>query len=240
MSQSARASLAALVVLGCLLSLAWMMNPQREGNSVWWVRGASVFLIVVPGAILIWAKRIKDKVPDFLRKVSRGYFERDGFCYLAVVGSVKGTCHVVVYYQNRYSLPCEATVSLSVTKVAFKDVSELPNLLIRVSCQGGEFGRAFKPWVPPAHHQGKSAMWDVAAEVNYPKGRGELLRMRDGIRTAGLPAWVKVAGLAVGHLMYEKPARTTIPLPIVKGEELQGDQEWQFETHWKLGDSIPS
>jgi hypothetical protein len=240
MSQSVRASLAALVILGFLFGLSWIMNVRPDSALVLWLRWSAVFLIIVPGSVLIWARTIRDKAPDFLAKVNRRYFERDGFCYAVVIGSLKGGCHVVVYYQNRYSLPCEATVSLSPTKVAFRDVSELPSFKVKVACQGGEFGKAFRPWLPPARHQGKPATWDVAAQVDYSGGRGDLLRMRDGIRTAGLPEWVKVAGLAAGHLMYEKPARLTLKLPVVRSGQMDDQVDWQYETHWKLGDLIPS
>jgi len=238
MSQSVRASLAALVILGCLFGLSWIMNVRPDSETVRWLRGLSIPLVVVPGAVLIWAKTIRDKAPDLLAKVSRNYFERDGFCYCVAIATVKEVCQVTIFYQNRCSFLCDARVELTPTKVAFRDVSELPKFVVEISCQGGEFGKAFKPWTPPPAHQGKSAVWDVAAEVVYPKGRGDLLRMRDGIRTAGLPTWIKVAGLATGHFMYEKPARLTIKLPSVSGKQDENLADWKFEAIWNLGDPV--
>ena len=91
-------------------------------------------------------------------------------------------------------------------------------------------------------------LWDVAAEVEYPAGRGVLLRGRNGIDVGdhlvgtGEQA-VKAATrlvLSATHLPLSsaRSARVTLRMPSGVNTEEMPPGDLRTETIWKLGDAI--
>lgn len=246
MGQSFRALLGALLIFsGLAACLFWAITPMRPFDGFWIGRITCTSLAVISAGILIWAKTLKSKAPDLLAKNSKHYFERNGFCF-AVIPQISDRGSVLsIYYQNRYAQPCKAKVMLSPLNVAFKDVSDLPEIEVAVDCLGGEYGRMFCNFGLPLRFKGQKILWNIAATSDYPEGRGELLRLRDGLRV-GTVAKVstgqelaKTVGYLVFHVPKEKPARLMMKFPDAT---FANDQigVWVQETIWTLESQRPT
>jgi hypothetical protein len=213
MSQSFRATLGALIILGGLAAfLFWAVKPTQGEFWIWIGRIISLAVVAIAGGLLIYSKTLKDKAPDLLAKIFPGYFERNGFCFAIIPEIIGGQSKISVYYQNRYERACEAEVSFAPTKVAFKEVSELPKFKIKVACEGGEFGKILCDFGLPLRFKNEAILWDVDATTKYHKGHGKLLRLRDGLRA---------------------PARVSIKFP----EQMFSSPHlgmWKHEIIWKL------
>src|SRR5439155_18097341 len=95
--------------------------------------------------VLLYAMLRRDKAPDFLKRLSRSYFERDGFTFALLPSIHDGTCQMAVYFQNRYSKPCEAQVVIKPSREFFMTRRPIQQLAIGIACEGGAFGVAFVP-----------------------------------------------------------------------------------------------
>ena len=244
MGQSIRATLLALLIFSSLACLMfWAVPAQPSEHGIWWVRIVSSCIFVVSLSFLIWSATFKDKAPDLLARIDPNYFERDGFCFAIVPEISDNGGRLSFYYQNRYERTCKGTIWMVPTKVAFKDISGLPELKVEVVCGGGEFGKRYCVCGLPLHFKGESILWDVAAQAKYPKGRGKLLRMRDGmrvgteIRFAAFRQLIRFIGFFV-HLHSEKPARIKIKFPD-EMFSVENISDWKQEAIWKTGDSFP-
>ena len=227
-----------MILAGLAASLFWLIEPIQGASWIWIGRIGCSFVVVVSAAVLIWAKTRKSKAPDFLMEVCSSYFERNGFCFAIVPQVVGGHCQLSIYYQNRYERQCEGLVWIVPTNVAFKDVSSLPKFELKIRFTGGEFGRMFCVCNLPLVFKGESILWNVAAKSKYPNGRGQLLRLRDGLRVgteAKISAGRELLRFvgALGHFHSETPARITIQFPeeVFTGNHIGA---WEQETIWKL------
>ncbi len=242
MGQSFRATLGAVMIFsGLAACLFWIIEPIQGASWIWIGRTSCSLLVVIPATVLIWAKTRKSKAPDFLMEVCSSYFERDGFCFAIVPQVVGSHCQLSIYYQNRYERQCEGRVWIVPTNVAFKDISSLPEYELDIVAAGGEFGRIFCMCGLPLQFKGKPILWNVAAKSKYPNGRGQLLRLRDGLRVgteAKIGAGRKLLRFvgALGHFHSEKPAGITIQFPDQAFVSSQ-TSKWNQETIWKLGDA---
>lgn len=215
MPTSAKALLQLLVIVCVFGSIYVWADP--EGGWPWRMGFAPAGL----GALfaLMWASRKRDKVRDYLHEILRaGYFERDGFCFGVSPRVADNRCFLDVYYQNRYADPCHASVVLKPSRQFFLNRRDLTTLTIGIPCPGAGFGRASVPWAVPEAYQGKPQSLDGAPSVEYPQGRGELLRYREGVRvgSANVSAWkvvATVAAAATGNVGMSKPATLKITLP---------------------------
>ena len=242
MGQSIRAILSAVLIFSSLASLMfWSVQAMPWEHGIWWIRIISSIICIVCLSLLIWSTTFKDKVPDYLKKVCPKYFERDGFCF-GVGPEIEedGKSQMSFYYQNRYERPCVGTISFVPTKVAFKDISGLPEFKVTIACEGGEFGKKFCVCGLPLRFRGETILWDVAAQTSYPDGRGKLLRVHDGVRVgtetrlASFRQLIRFIGFFV-HAHSEKPARTKIKFPDeMFSFEYVGD--WNQSVFWRLGD----
>jgi hypothetical protein len=244
MGQSIRATLLALLIfssLACLMFWAVPASPSEHG--IWWVRIVSLCICLVCLSLLIWSATFKDKAPDYLAKICPKYFERDGFCF-GIGPEVEGNqARISFYYQNRYERPCEGIIWLVPTKVAFKDISGLPEFKVEIICAGGEFGKKSCVCGLPLRFKGEGILWDVAAQTKYPNGRGKLLRVRDGIRVgteirfAAFRQIIRFVGFFVS-LHSEKPVRMKMKF---RDEmfSFENISDWKQETIWKIGDRDP-
>jgi len=227
--------------LACMMFWAVRASPAEHG--IWWIRFVSLGICLISLSLLIWSATFKDKAPDYLARICPKYFERDGFCF-GIGPEVEGNQgRLSFYYQNRYERPCEGTIWLAPTKVAFKDISGLPEFKVEIGCAGGEFGKKSCACGLPLRFRGETILWDVAAQSKYPNGRGKLLRVRDGIRVgteirfAAFRQIIRFIGFFVS-LHSEKPVRMKIKFPdeIFSFENVS---DWKQETIWKTGDRDP-
>ena len=83
----------------------------------------------------------------------------------------------------------------------------------------------------PMPYQGKKQLFDVAASISYPDGRGELLRSHvgDELSSAGAPRLGKVVSSAlevavtgVPSLSLVRPSRVKLMLPVGVEENVEG------------------
>ena len=244
MGQSLRATLGALLIFGVLVALlVWCVRPNPGERWIWITRIVSLLVVIVCSTILIWSKTLKDKAPDFLAQVSFPYFERDGLCFAFVPESDRGRCLLSIYFQNRYARPCMGVICLVPTKVIFEDVFDLPEFSAELTCAGGEFGKMYRVWTPPVRFRNKPILWDVAAHVKYPKGRGALLRFRDGSRVGTevkVPGWrqvLRVIGALAWHVHSDTTARVKLQFcePTLPSED---SIQWTRENLWQAEDSV--
>jgi len=199
----------------------------------------SVILALVVLAAVVWCITAlkKDKVPDFLRKISPRHFHRDGLSF-AIVPSQTGDHQLLdCLFQNRYSKQCEAQIVFTP-----KDRLKYPQLsaVFSIQCPGAGLGRRRLHWKIPEYLQGKRLTFNVASVVRYPEGRGELLRYHTGqhVGKAEGNNWGLTAlGVFAGAVVITRPANLILLLPFCSSQtDLDG--ETSLEIFWKIGDAL--
>lgn len=245
MNESIKAVLG-LVIAACALVgiVAWLPGATNEVSVVtWWLRIGCPILGVICLAPLIWAQTRRDKVPDFLSRITPRYFERDGFCFAVVPQVANGNCTMHIYFQNRYDRPCSAQILIRASSGLFSGRPDLSDVALGLSCGPAEFGRSTIPWAIPNELQGKTVSLSLYAGAKYPNGRGALLRYRDGLRVGavGTDAWregLQIAGALGGALVISRPARIKFTLPSGVSASRQDAITADTKTIWKLGDPV--
>ena len=220
-------------------------SSGADGALLWKIRIVGMILFVAPIVITIWAARIRDLAPDFLTRISPDYFERDGLCFLFLVEKSQSRARMVLCYQNRFEKPCEANVFIGPTPIALGDLAGLPNFQFSLSLKGGEFGKQSLAWSVPSRFQGGKVLWDVAAKVKYPAGRGVLLRGRNGANVGdhlvgvGEEAVKALASVIISPgSISGRSARTELKMPAGEDSDVRQPSELLSETIWKWGDPI--
>ena len=245
MGESAKAVLALVMIIGMICSVfAWMTD-----GATW--RPLVGFPALTLGAlgILLWSLTRKDKFPDLLRQSCGAYFERDGFCFAILAAAANGECRLDVYFQNRFDRARRAQVMLRPSQQFFLNRRPIETLTVEIDCPGGAYGVARVPWAVPAKLQGKKQSFDVGAHVEYPSGRGTMVRYRDGVPvgTAKRDIWsgiLTVSGAVGGMVVFSQPAKIKLMLPKKVAETMPEDALIMIETLWcpegaekKAGDS---
>ncbi len=224
--------------------MTWLPGATNEVSSLtWWLRIGCPILGIICLAPLIWAQTRKDKVPDFLSRVTPRYFERDGFCFAIVPQVVNANCSMNIYFQNRYDQPCAAQLLIRASSGLFSGKPDLSDIALGLTCGPAEFGCSTIPWAIPENLQGKKASLSLYAGVKYPSGRGNLLRFKDGIRVGdiGTNFWregLQIAGAIGGALVISRPARIKFTLPSGVSALKQDTVSAETKTIWKLGNPI--
>jgi hypothetical protein len=113
-------------------------------------------------------------VPDFLAHCSRTFFERDGFCFTISLDREDGAAMFTIMFQNRYTGRSIARVALRPSGSSLA-VSSPP-----IKCGPAGFGVIKFPVAIPARHEGKAAIFQLAAQVDYPQGKGREVRFLTG------------------------------------------------------------
>jgi len=245
MNESIKAVLG-LIIAACVLAgiVSWLPGMTNQVSPVtWWFRIGCPLLAVICLVPLIWAQTRKDKVPDYLARISSRYFERDGFCFVVVPQVTNGNCTMHIYFQNRYDRPCSAQILIRGSSGLFSGRPELSDITLGLLCGSAEFGRSIIPWAIPQNLQGKTVSLSLYAGVRYPDGRGTLLRYRDGLRVGavGTDAWregLQIAGAIGGALVISRPARIKLTLPSGVSASKQEVIVADTKTIWKLGDPV--
>jgi hypothetical protein len=235
---------------GALFSISWLTKPSNPGEVglVWTMRLASAFCLLAPIGVSIWLSKLADPVPDFLAGISKAFFECDGLSFLVTVEKASDYARMVVYYQNRFEKPCIATIAVGPTRKAFADLNGLPMFEFKLSAEGAEFGKQSLAWSVPLRFQGKKILWDVAAQVRFPAGRGALLRGHNGATVGdhliggGEEAVKAVTGLVLSAArlpsMPARSARVELTLPTDIVPDRKPPSDLTTETIWKLGAAV--
>lgn len=247
MNESGKAFLA-LVVAGCWLMglMTWIGDPPEGEESLFlWFRIG--FPAIGLGCLLplLWAYYRKNKIPDFLAQVSPGYFERDGFCFALGSDVQVGRCSLLVYFQNRYERPCNAQVLIRTSSSLFKGRLQMEDVTLGVRCGPAAFGCSSIPWAIPEEIQGRTISLDVVAGVDYPEGKGRLLRFRDGTQVGAIEMdfWregLQITGAALGTIVLMDEAKIKFPIPSGVASSVEGDLTAHTTTLWQLGEPFPN
>lgn len=239
--------LAVLLFFSALASiLLWVLGdlPDLDQETNHALRLGSTVIVLLCVAVILWAATRRDKAPDFLRRLFGDSFERDGFCFV-VTPNLAGDVFVLnVYYQNRYARLCHARVVLM--RRTMPPSKRVP-WSMDIDCEGGAFGVARIPWSVPAPFQGASHKLVLYATVNYPQGRGKMLRFKEGGSVGAPPAkpfsFRYIMGKAVfgvfalgGLIIGSTPATVTLNVPSGVAEWPPGQKHASAVTFWRPGD----
>ena len=239
--------IAVLLFFSALASiLLWVGGdlPDLDEETNHFLRVGSTVIALLCVVVILWAATRRDRAPDFLRRLFGNSFERDGFCFVLVPNLAGDVFVLNVYYQNRYARPCRARVVLMRRTMPPSGRVPWP---VDIECEGGVFGVARIPWSIPACFQGACHTFDVYATVDYPQGRGEMLRFKEG-GSVGAPP-VKpfslmgilqkvpvVLAACVGVLMWSNPATLKLNVPLGVAEWPPGEKRPSAVTFWRRGD----
>jgi hypothetical protein len=240
MKQNTKQNLMVCTVAAVMFGgISWLIPASKEPG-VWWFRIGTMAVLAFVAAFSFWALRRRDLAPDFLSRVSRTFFERDGFAFVIGTEVINSVCHLKVCFQNQYERACQATVVLRTSERWLAPQRRLPDVSISVTCEPGAFGKANAPWALPTELQGKKVLVDVMAKRKYPHGRGKLLRFQSGLRVGSVPGSA-VSDLfsflgVFGGFHTGRAARIEIQLPQnVAASPVPAIREGT-QTVWKLGD----
>jgi hypothetical protein len=236
-------SILALIFIVTGFTTGFMWFDDRDTGTIWYIRIGSTAAALTSLAVLLKLHFQADKAPDYLRQVAGNYFNRDGFCIACAAIAREGVCQFVTYFQNQYDRPCIAQVAIRPGRNFFLGRSEIETFAFEVKCGPAAFGIAKFPVPLPNELQGKRQPIDVGASVDYPRGKGNRIRFRDGIVLRANAQFknsfataLTVAGAAGGAIVLTTPARTTLALPAGVAEQLTADAQPEIVELWKLGD----
>jgi hypothetical protein len=173
---------------------AWLIAPDYWPGvppSIGFHRAASLASVILLGLGLWYGYSVEDRLDDKLATVTAGrYFEREGMCFAILprvrqargaAGGGAGTqAEISLYYQNRYSGPCEAVIHLRPPEGAFFSHKGARDVHFAFRCEPGAFGVVHQPVGVPERPPGEIVKVQVAAAVRWPRGKGEELRRRCG------------------------------------------------------------
>lgn len=241
MNQSIKSVIALLILVALIVNVvAWLSRATSDTRTVIWSLRALPLVWVPLLALLIWADFRKDKLPNFLLRYAKGYFESNGLSFTMFPTVVGQTCTWLMLFQNRYERPCQTAISfrpgvghLGIRRAKMNEVS------VEFDCEGAAFGVIRVPYSVPADYQGKKVRFEVAAVTRYPEGHGQMLRYREGTNVSKHHKWggdvavMAVSGLA-GHLHYHKASSFAVRMPINVAEHADGPPV--VEILWLPGD----
>jgi len=184
----------------------------------------SVALLLLFGGVLLYAYRYEDKLSDELGKKTMGrYYEVDGLCFAPLVRISSGDnasqqAEISLYYQLRYSGPCEAVIHLRPPPNSVYSHQGQRDIHFAFAAQPGAFGVVHQPVAVSPEYQGQPIEMELAAAVRYPRGRGEVLRKK-----CGLPCGTFEVDWALayrqsqhelgGEIELKNPARVHLTMP---------------------------
>jgi hypothetical protein len=224
-----------------IAAFAWA--DDRPSETTWALRLCLPAISVAAIALFLRLHFRADKVPDFLSRRARRYFNRKGFCFAPFAENRGGICFLAVYFQNQQDAPCIGWIAVQPGPDFFMRRPAIPAVVFQIDCEAAAFGIARVAVPLPRETQGKRQSFEVGASVNYFQGRGRTVRFRDGtlLSTAcnfenERAALLGAAGLLTGHILISFPVRTAIDLPAGVAVDFTPDGTTEVQTLWKLGD----
>jgi hypothetical protein len=219
---------------------------DKPNATVWNLRAVSAVVTLV-GLIGFFALHFRrDRVPDFLRNYSRGCFDRSGLCFSFEPTVRNNCCYLRVLFQNRFEHPCRAQIALRPAKVFGTFASaDFPASALDFDCPAAGFGLAMLPLPIPKKSQGKRQTFQGGATVEYPVGKGRMLRFGSSrvltVRSNAdfsNPFYGRLTILATltGSMLISRPARVTFLLPKDVAEFAPDNSAVSRTVLWELAD----
>jgi len=216
-------SMTGLVIGGGGAAICWMPLDD-PGPVLWSLRIGFTTLAVVGMVAFFFGLPPKDEVTDHLRLLSKGkHFDQEGFAFLPTIAARNGVAYLEVLFQNQRDCKTIGRVVLQPHDDLFKE-SGFKAVGFEISCEPGAFGVARLPIAVPTDKQGYIHHWNVGAGVDFPAGKGGLLRFRRGLMVGrvdtitpaaqGAQAVVAIASLLILSPTISVPAQTALPMPI--------------------------
>ena len=229
-----------------LALIAWAAPVRQD----WIITPRLMLVVLALGAGWMWLIHPpagKHEPPDVLRDRIGDYYERDGLCFALTLALAEGLCWFRIFCQNRYGGECVGTIYFIPMEGMSKTGSrhEVPPVVVDVQCEGGECGVVSVPYPIAKNRQGTIMIYDVYAAVQYPNGKGKMLRSRAGAAVEQPPRPVenalrtlRTASLLVfGFVPIEgRSASVELRLPENVHEEAPPDAQDQTEVLWRLSD----
>lgn len=219
MSESKKALVQLGIIIGGFITFFARFFYQEASVLIWFFRIASIITTIFLLVFLITYYRTKDLVPDFLNQGCNLCFERDGFCFRLKPYVKEGVMFVLVAFQNRYDKHCKAYLALKLFS-GLLEKDTLMQKILDIECPPAGYGTVNFPCAIPQKFQGKRARIEMGVDINYPEGKGKMLRFRDGIHvgvpnlTTSLTPLKALLGLLVGYQSYPAYLRFTLPSSV--------------------------
>jgi len=195
----------AAVVGAAVCGVVWFgAKTFNASEAMQWSWGLAAVLCAGMG---VWIFFQKDPAPDLFHELGVTPFERKGLCLILAPEVDAGELTLAVMYQNRYANPCSG--ELLIKPLPSANACGLSTLRLNVQCEGGGAGMVKVRWLAQSPQPGRNIECVVGVNVDYPDGRGTMLRSREGIALgsideASVPEFL--------HLL-QTPAKFTFPFP---------------------------
>lgn len=229
------------IVAAIIAAIAWMDDRPSQ---LTWIGRFSLSCLAVATLGLFFKMHFRaDVAPDYLRTITGGYFNRDGFCFCFATTVDDGICFIEAYYQNQFDQPCHGQIALRPARGFWMTRSRIETIVFDVACEAAAFGIVRIPVPLPRELLGKKQSFEVGASVEYSSVKRRQLRFRDGICLRANSAFknqfhtaLQVAGALSGTIVLAVPAKTTLLLPSNAGESVPANIGPELKTFWRLGD----
>lgn len=225
-----------------LIATVFSWYTDNPGPIAWSIRVGSPIAGALAIGVILKLQFRTDAVPDYLAKETGNYFNRGGFCFAFNAVPINAVCHFVAYFQNQHDQPCVGRIALRPARGFFLRRARIEMITFEVNCEPAAFGFVRIPAPVSRELQGKRQSFEVGASVDYPQGKGQRLRFRDGIflRTDSrfgnsFGTALTVAGALSAQIVLSKPATVGIDLPTGVAEELPEGLGPELKTLWRLG-----
>ena len=242
MGESTKAICSIFMIIGLVVAaLAWF--DDRPNQTLWIFRVSAPLVVGLSLAAILKLHFRRDTAHDYLQDAFGGYFNRDGFCFAFATDVIDGICQFHAYYQNQYERPCVGRIALRPARGFFLTRAKVETITFEVPCEAAGFGVVTLQIPLPHVVQGKMQSFEIGASVEYPQGKGQRLRFRDGVflRTNtkfdnSFGTALTVVSALTGQIELSTPATATIALPTDVAEMLPDNSQPRMKTLWKLGE----
>lgn len=168
------------------------------------------------------------------------YYERTGLCFAIEPIVVEGVFAFRVWFQNKYDRPCQGRVLISPGRDFFLQKKVEQVLHIGVEVGPGALCCVTMPFAVPHKSQGGKTQLSVAADVEYPQGKGKMVRFRDGMTAGAIRGKIDLVIDAIGPFVLHsyKPASLKLSLPQAVAVEVPSRAKPKVEALWQIGDDL--
>lgn len=245
MGESTKAFSALVLIAAAIAAiLAWFTD--QPDAATWAFRIGGPILALLALSLILNLHFRADLAHDYLGDRVGTYFNRDGFCFAFISTAVDGVAYMDAYFQSQRDQPCVGRLVLRPARQFLMGRTKIETITYEIECAPAAFGVARIAIPVPEKLQGKRQSFEVGASVNYPDGKGQRLRFRDGVFIRSNTNFgysfgtaLTVAGAATGSIVLLKPATVTVKLPVGVTEDIPDNIVPEINTLWKMGDLSP-